>query len=92
MKNKILKCIDCGVEFEFTVGEQEFFQKKGFTHEPKRCSECLAQKKAKYSEKQNINQKKILAKCSRCGITFNAPFQPKPGLPIFCRNCLKKNS
>ena len=28
MENKTLKCKDCGKEFEFTVGEQKFFEEK----------------------------------------------------------------
>ena len=37
---KSIQCADCGTTFIFTVGEQEFFASKGFTQEPKRCSEC----------------------------------------------------
>mgnify|MGYP001566752331 CR=1 FL=1 len=34
------------------------------------------------------------ADCTRCGTHFSAPFQPKEGLPILCRECFqdKKNS
>ena len=30
MSDKTLKCRDCGSEFVFSVGEQEFYQEKGF--------------------------------------------------------------
>lgn len=46
MENKTLKCKDCGKEFEFTVGEQKFFEEKGFG-EPVRCRECRNAKKAR---------------------------------------------
>ena len=40
MQDKTLICQDCGAEFVFTAGEQEFFAEKGFTDEPKRCKTC----------------------------------------------------
>lgn len=35
----ILKCIECGDEFTFSIGEQEFYAQKGFAS-PKRCKKC----------------------------------------------------
>ncbi|AMP20966.1 cytochrome C551 [endosymbiont 'TC1' of Trimyema compressum] len=40
MEDKNLKCSDCGADFVFTQGEQEFYAEKGFTNEPKRCPDC----------------------------------------------------
>ena len=45
MSDKTLVCSDCGAEFVFTEGEQEFYAEKGFTNEPKRCPECRKAKK-----------------------------------------------
>jgi len=36
-KDKTIPCRDCGGEFSFTAGEQEFYAQKGFTNEPTRC-------------------------------------------------------
>jgi CxxC-x17-CxxC domain-containing protein len=44
--NKTLTCRDCGAEFVFTAGEQEFYAQKGFTNEPTRCPSCRQQRKA----------------------------------------------
>ena len=46
MEDKTLICQDCGKEFIFTVGEQEFYKEKGFNNEPKRCKECRDKRKA----------------------------------------------
>lgn len=46
-------CKDCGQEFLFTVGEQNFFEEKGLTNQPVRCKECRAKKKAAMQEKSN---------------------------------------
>ena len=39
-EDKTLVCKDCGAEFVFTAGEQEFYAEKGFVNEPKRCKSC----------------------------------------------------
>jgi hypothetical protein len=39
-QDKSLTCVDCGGEFIWTSGEQEFFAAKQFTNEPKRCMAC----------------------------------------------------
>ena len=45
MTDKTLVCRDCGSEFVFSVGEQEFYKEKGFENEPVRCSDCRRAKK-----------------------------------------------
>jgi DNA-directed RNA polymerase subunit RPC12/RpoP len=52
MEDKTLKCADCGVDFVFTVREQEFYAEKGFNNEPKRCPDCRRKRKA---ERRNNN-------------------------------------
>ncbi len=44
-----ITCVDCGQPFVFTAGEQEFYQRKGFREEPKRCKVCREARKAKRS-------------------------------------------
>lgn len=46
LMDKTLTCRDCGSAFLFTIGEQEFYASKGFTHEPTRCRECRAKRRA----------------------------------------------
>jgi hypothetical protein len=45
MEDKTLICQDCGQEFVFTAGEQEFYKEKGFANEPKRCKTCRDKRK-----------------------------------------------
>jgi len=47
-QDKSLKCVDCGADFTFTSGEQEFFATKGYTNEPKRCPGCRRAKKQQH--------------------------------------------
>ncbi len=44
--DKTMTCRDCGREFTFTAGEQAFYDQKGFTNAPTRCSDCRAARKA----------------------------------------------
>ena len=53
-KEKKIICKDCGNEFTLTVGEQNFYEEKGFV-EPVRCKECRNRRKAE-RESQSISQ------------------------------------
>ena len=44
--DKTITCRDCGTDFVFTAGEQEFYAQKGFTNEPTRCPSCRQARKA----------------------------------------------
>ena len=39
-------CVDCGSQFGFTSGEQEFYREKGFVNEPKHCKQCKAKRES----------------------------------------------
>jgi CxxC-x17-CxxC domain-containing protein len=43
--DKTMTCRDCGKQFTFTAGEQEFYAQRGFS-EPARCGECRQARKA----------------------------------------------
>ena len=52
MEDKTIVCKDCGKEFIFTVGEQEFYKEKGFENDPVRCPDCRrARKQARNNNK-----------------------------------------
>jgi CxxC-x17-CxxC domain-containing protein len=46
--DRTLTCRDCGKQFTFTAGEQEFYQTRGFS-EPTRCADCRAARKSSQS-------------------------------------------
>ena len=49
MSDRTLTCRDCGREFVFTAGEQDFYTQRGFS-DPQRCPECRAQRKAQRNQ------------------------------------------
>ena len=52
-QDKTIVCKDCGKEFVFTVGEQEFYAEKGLQNEPVRCKECRQARKENRAKKEN---------------------------------------
>lgn len=106
MEDKILNCKDCGNDFIFSAGEQEFFAEKGFTHPPSRCLECRAARKNKRPEGgyggdrkfggRSFRQDRQMfpATCAQCGNETQVPFQPREDRPVYCQECfnMKKRS
>ncbi len=66
-EDKVLICRDCGREFTFTAGEQEFYAEKGFHRNENRemydavCADCGAPTKVPFLPR---NDKPIY--CSAC--------------------------
>ena len=92
-QDKVLVCIDCGVEFVFTAGEQLFFHDKQFKNEPKRCKGCKLRRVAVLSAPQtqsnayHFSRVETRAICSQCGKDTTVPFRPTQGRPVLCREC-----
>lgn len=83
IEDKTLTCRDCGQEFVFTAGEQEFYAEKGFTNEPTRCKDCRnARKNAGKAPREMYD-----AVCAACGKTCKVPFQPRDDRPVYCSDC-----
>ncbi|MGI6215184.1 MAG: zinc-ribbon domain containing protein [Christensenellales bacterium] len=90
-EDKTLVCSDCGQEFVFTAGEQEFYAEKGFQNEPKRCKECRQNHKRSRNAKREMHK----AICAECGCETEVPFEPKDGRPVYCSECfaaIKENA
>lgn len=90
MQDKTLTCRDCGREFAFTAGEQEFFAQKGFTNEPSRCPGCRSTRKAGRSEGglgARADREMFPAVCASCGKATQVPFQPRQDRPVYCSDC-----
>jgi CxxC-x17-CxxC domain-containing protein len=94
-EEKTLQCADCGVNFTFTAEEQEFFQTKGYTNEPKRCQPCRqARKTERYGGGgggYGYRQRQMFpAVCAECGKDTEVPFEPREGRPVYCSECYSK--
>ncbi len=88
-EDKTLVCRDCGREFTWTAGEQEFYKQKGFDNSPTRCPDCRKKKKQMGGggDRQGGPRQSFEITCSRCGAKDTVPFEPKEGREVLCRNC-----
>ena len=87
--DKTLTCADCGSDFIFTIGEQEFYAERGFKNEPKRCKDCRDQRR---SSRQNGSRDRVMVSvvCDDCGTNTEVPFTPVNGKPVYCRDCYQR--
>jgi CxxC-x17-CxxC domain-containing protein len=101
-----LTCTDCGAEFTFSAGEQEFFAGKGFQNKPNRCPDCRAARKAQRGSggastgnarsygagggSFGGSREMFSVTCSECGQQAEVPFQPRGDKPVYCRDCFAR--
>ena len=88
LEEKTLKCLDCGQDFAFTVGEQEFYQSHGLQNEPRRCPACRSAKRKSRGDGRPREMHTVT--CAGCGAETQVPFEPSQGRPVFCRECYAK--
>ncbi len=94
--DKMLTCRDCGKEFVFTVGEQEFYASKGLQHEPRRCPDCRNARRQSDGggggggggRSQRAMHDVI---CNGCGRLTQVPFVPTGSRPVYCMDCFQTN-
>ena len=100
-QDKTLDCSDCGKSFTFSTEEQEQFQSRGYTNEPKRCPECRQARKAQQNrlggnsygnsnDGYTARREMFPAVCSDCGKETTVPFEPRQGRPVYCSDCYRK--
>ncbi|HHW30802.1 MAG TPA: zinc-binding protein [Clostridiaceae bacterium] len=90
-EDKTLKCKDCGKDFIFSAGEQEFYAEKGFQNEPTRCKTCRDIRKMQFSKsgEQRKSKEMFEAVCSQCGKKTKVPFKPRLDRPVYCSDCFE---
>ncbi|RJQ37088.1 MAG: zinc-binding protein [Dehalococcoidia bacterium] len=96
-QDKSLECADCGKTFTFSAEDQEFFQSRGYTNEPKRCPDCRqARKSERYGSSgggrssYGAPRQMFPATCAECGKSTEVPFQPRGDKPVYCNDCYRK--
>ena len=99
----LLTCSDCGQEFVFTAGEQQFFQERGYSS-PRRCKPCRQAKQGAaggghapshsegggggYSTSSGASTGTTVV-CASCGQTTTVPFEPRGDRPVYCKSCYR---
>ena len=85
-EDKTLVCKECGKEFTFTAGEQEFYAERGFVNEPQRCKDCRDARKTKIKTQKEM----YTTTCAACGCEAKVPFKPREDRPVYCSDCFAK--
>jgi CxxC-x17-CxxC domain-containing protein len=100
-QDKSLQCSDCGTTFTFSAEEQGQFASKGHTNNPKRCSSCRQERKARQNASSGNNfrndsygnrpqREMFSAVCAECRKTTRVPFKPSEDRPVYCSDCYNK--
>jgi CxxC-x17-CxxC domain-containing protein len=92
-QDKSIQCSDCGATFTFSTEEQEFFQSKGYTNEPKRCPSCRQARKTERNGNggsgYRTERRMFPAVCAECGKETQLPFEPRGDRPVYCSDCYR---
>ena len=91
-QDKTLQCFDCKTAFTFSVEEQELFQSRGYSNEPKRCPSCRQARKSERQGNSNYGFRRQMfpATCAECGKDSEVPFEPRGDKPVYCSDCYRK--
>ena len=86
--DKTLRCRECGQDFTFTAGEQEFYAQKGLLNEPGRCPTCRAARRAGGGSRGERGPREMhTIVCAECGAEAEVPFLPRNDKPVYCSAC-----
>ncbi len=85
--DKTLQCRECGANFVFTAGEQEFYASRGLQNEPSRCPECRAQRRGRRTSGPREMHDAL---CANCGAATQVPFLPRGDTTIYCSDCFSR--
>ena len=90
-QDRMLRCRDCGTEFLFSAGEQEFFASKGYVNDPSRCLSCRSTYRARQAAAGVAVPRQLRemhpAVCAQCGTHTQVPFLPRLDKPVYCSTC-----
>ena len=86
-EDKTLTCRECGQEFVFTAGEQEFYRQKQLMNEPGRCPTCRAQRRQSQQGRGDRPREMHETVCAECGGPASVPFLPRNDKPVYCSAC-----
>jgi len=92
-EDQSILCIDCGKDFIWTAGEQNFYRDKELQNPPKRCKTCKQAKNERISsiaaaKAAGVKQKiEVAVYCASCKGYTTVPFYPSQGRPVYCRSC-----
>lgn len=88
-EDKTLRCRDCGQDFIFTSGEQQFYAQKGLMNEPGRCPACRTAHRSRPMSASGVREMHTVI-CAECGREAQVPFLPQQNKPVYCSSCFER--
>ncbi len=96
--DRTLTCSECGKDYVFTAGEQQYYADQGFRNEPRRCYACRVVRRADMARRREPSgsassaterprRQMYPATCAECGGETEVPFEPRGIRPVYCANC-----
>ena len=84
----MVRCVDCGAEFEFTTREQLYYQEQGW-NPPRRCKTCRAKRKPAsgdpYNSREAATEKQPPAELAGAVSEDGSPLHQK--FRVNCSSC-----
>ena len=100
--DKTLSCVECGGEFVFTAGEQEFHQQKGFTNEPVAAQAAARRGVRSAMADPTVRTRVAAVEAVTAALRASSsplpalpwqqariPFQPRGDRPVYCSDCFR---
>jgi len=75
-----LTCRECGILFQFSQEECDFYNDRHLEHYPSSCKSCRIARKDNRAPSQMYD-----AVCQTCGVAISLPFFPKPDGTYYCK-------
>ena len=86
--DKTIQCRDCATQFQFTVGEQQFYAGKGLMNDPARCPACRTARRSLREAGGEREMHEVT--CAQCGGVARVPFLPRNEKPVYCSACFEQ--
>src|SRR5436305_14113134 len=84
-QDRILTCRDCGQDFTFSAGEQEFYASRNLTNELGRCPSCrAARRNSQSTAPRSRNVEHYETTCAAFGRLSSVPVVPREDRPVYC--------
>jgi CxxC-x17-CxxC domain-containing protein len=93
LEDKTLQCRECGQDFVFSTGEQEFYQQKGLLNDPGRCADCRQRRRQAaqgQARGERAPREMHTITCAECGQEAQVPFLPRNDKPVYCSACFER--
>lgn len=85
-QDKTLVCKECGQEFVFSAGEQEFYAERGFQNEPSAARLAVTLARTQHA----VPVSSLPQFAQHAAARAKVPFEPKSDRPVYCSECFAK--